>query len=86
MNQDDLPRDQGAGASEDVARQVAGNCHRWWRNSGMLLNSVLTLTHFDRLGCRDCPNLKPSSRPVRTRMPGGVAGVPPILEVLYADA
>jgi hypothetical protein len=52
----------------------------------MLLNSVLTLTHFDRLGCRDCPNLKPSSRPVRTRMPGGVAGVPPILEVLYADA
>ncbi len=80
MNKDDLPRDQDAGASEDVARQVTGNCHRWWRNS------VLTLTHFDRLGCRDCPKVKPLSRPVRTRMPGGVAGVPPTLEVLYADA
>ncbi|MDF0505092.1 group II intron reverse transcriptase/maturase, partial [Burkholderia cenocepacia] len=23
---------------------------RWWRNSGKLLNSVLTLAYFDRLG------------------------------------
>ncbi|MDR3369010.1 group II intron reverse transcriptase/maturase [Rhodoferax sp.] len=38
------------GATEDVARQVAGNCHRWWRNSAMQLNSVLTIAYFDRLG------------------------------------
>ena len=38
------------GASQDVAKQVAGNCHRWWRNSGMLLNKVLTIAYFDRLG------------------------------------
>lgn len=38
------------GASEDVARRVAGNGHRWWRNSGMLLNSVLTIAYFDGLG------------------------------------
>jgi RNA-directed DNA polymerase len=38
------------GAGEDVARQVAGNCHRWWHNSGLLLNSVLTIAYFDRLG------------------------------------
>ena len=38
------------GASEDVARQVAGNCHRWWHNSGLLLNSVLTIAYFDGLG------------------------------------
>jgi len=38
------------GASEDVARRVAGNCHRWWRNSAKLLNSVLTIAYFDSLG------------------------------------
>ena len=38
------------GASGDVAKQVAGNCRRWWRNSAMLLNSVLTVAYFDRLG------------------------------------
>ena len=38
------------GASTDVAAQVAGNSHRWWRNSGMLLNSVLNLAWADRLG------------------------------------
>ena len=38
------------GASEEVARQVAGNCHRWWHNSGMLLNSVMTIAYFDRMG------------------------------------
>ena len=38
------------GASEDVAKQVAGNCHRWWRNSAMLLNSALTIAYFDGLG------------------------------------
>ena len=38
------------GASEDVAKQVAADSRRWWRNSGMLLNSVLTIAWFDRLG------------------------------------
>jgi RNA-directed DNA polymerase len=38
------------GASEDVAKQVAGNCHRWWRNSRGAINSVLTVAYFDRLG------------------------------------
>lgn len=38
------------GASETVARRVAGNSRRWWRNSGLLLNSVLTIAYFDRLG------------------------------------
>jgi len=36
-------------------------------------------------GYQDCPDLKLSNRPVRTRMPGGVAGVPPIMEAPYAD-
>ncbi|ONY75055.1 hypothetical protein A8F72_20360 [Burkholderia cenocepacia] len=30
--------------------QVAANSCHWWRNSGKLLNSVLTLAYFDRLG------------------------------------
>ena len=38
------------GASLDVAAQVAGHSRRWWRNSGMLLNSVLNLAWADRLG------------------------------------
>jgi RNA-directed DNA polymerase len=38
------------GAKPDVAHKVAANNRRWWRNSGMLLNSVLTLNWFDRLG------------------------------------
>ncbi|TAJ75098.1 MAG: group II intron reverse transcriptase/maturase [Gallionellaceae bacterium] len=38
------------GATEDAARQVAGNCHRWWRNSAGALNTVLTIAYFDRLG------------------------------------
>jgi RNA-directed DNA polymerase len=37
-------------ASSQVAAQVAGNSRRWWRNSGMLLNSVLNLAWADRLG------------------------------------
>ena len=37
------------GAKPDVARQVAANSRRWWRNSGMLLNSVLTLRWMDAL-------------------------------------
>lgn len=38
------------GANPDVARRVAANSRRWWRNSGMLLNSVLTLNWMDALG------------------------------------
>ena len=38
------------GASQDVANQVAGNCRRWWRNSRGVLNTVLTIAYFDRLG------------------------------------
>ncbi|WMY07535.1 group II intron reverse transcriptase/maturase [Paraburkholderia phenoliruptrix] len=38
------------GALPAVAQQVAANSHRWWLNSGQLLNSVLTLAYFDRLG------------------------------------
>jgi len=38
------------GAGEDVARQVAGNCHRWWRNSNGVIKTVLTIAYFDRLG------------------------------------
>jgi RNA-directed DNA polymerase len=38
------------GASTDVAAQVAANNRRWWRNSGMLLNSALNLAWADRLG------------------------------------
>ncbi|MCB1862138.1 MAG: hypothetical protein KDI47_10470 [Gammaproteobacteria bacterium] len=38
------------GASVNVARRIAANSRCWWRNSAMLLNSVLTIGYFDRLG------------------------------------
>lgn len=38
------------GATHDVAKQVAVNGRRWWRNSAKLLNSVLTIAWFDQLG------------------------------------
>jgi RNA-directed DNA polymerase len=38
------------GASANVAAQVAGNARRWWRNSGMLLNSVLNLAWAGQRG------------------------------------
>jgi RNA-directed DNA polymerase len=38
------------GASTKVARLVAANSRRWWRNSAQALNSVLTIAYFDRLG------------------------------------
>jgi RNA-directed DNA polymerase len=37
-------------ANAAVVRQVTANSRRWWRNSGQLLNSVLTIAYFDRLG------------------------------------
>jgi len=33
-----------------VARTIAANSRRWWRNSGMSLNGVLTIAYFDQLG------------------------------------
>ena len=38
------------GASESVARQVAGNSRRWWRNSDRMLKTVMTIAYFDSLG------------------------------------
>jgi len=38
------------GAKENVARQVAANCRRWWRNSDRLLKTTLTIAYFDGLG------------------------------------
>lgn len=38
------------GASEHTARRVAANSRRWWRNSALELNRVLTIAYFDRLG------------------------------------
>ena len=38
------------GAKPEVAQRVAGNSRCWWRNSGMLLNSVLTIKWADQLG------------------------------------
>ena len=44
------------GASTEVARKVAANSRRWWHNSAMLLNSVLTLSWFDSLGLPRLPS------------------------------
>jgi RNA-directed DNA polymerase len=38
------------GAPPTVARRIAANSRCWWRNSAKLLNSVLTIAYFDRLG------------------------------------
>jgi group II intron reverse transcriptase/maturase len=72
------------GLPEDAAARVAANARRWWRNSGMLIHIALPNSYFDELGATStswaCPgsprDLNSSNRPVRTRMPGGVAGVP----------
>ena len=37
-------------AVEDVARQVAGNSRRWWKNSSMLLNVALPTSYYDQAG------------------------------------
>ncbi len=41
---------QALGARVEVARQVAANSRRWWRNSDGAIKRVLTITYFDRLG------------------------------------
>ena len=38
------------GGLEDVARQVAGNGCRWWRNSDGVIKRVLTIAYYDGLG------------------------------------
>ena len=38
------------GATETVARRVAANSRRWWRNSDRLLKTVLAIAYFDKLG------------------------------------
>jgi RNA-directed DNA polymerase len=38
------------GAPADSARQVAANSRRWQRNNRYLLNSILTIAYFNRLG------------------------------------
>ena len=38
------------GASSDLAAQVAGHARRWWRTSRLLLNWLMPIAYFDRLG------------------------------------
>ena len=38
------------GAKPNAAAQVAGNSRRWWHNSGLLINSVLTIKWADQMG------------------------------------
>jgi len=38
------------GLSATGARRVAGNCRRWWRNSGKLINVAFPISYFDQLG------------------------------------
>jgi RNA-directed DNA polymerase len=38
------------GAAEDVARKVAANSRRWWKNSSQVLNIALPNSSYDRMG------------------------------------
>jgi RNA-directed DNA polymerase len=40
----------GLDIDQSVAHLVTANSRRWWRNSAKLLNSVLNIAWFDRLG------------------------------------
>ncbi|MFN3842982.1 MAG: group II intron reverse transcriptase/maturase [Rehaibacterium terrae] len=44
------PASIALGASPVVAGTIAANLRRWWRNSALLLNTVLPIAYFDRLG------------------------------------
>ena len=44
------------GMTEQGAKRIAANTRRWWANSALLLNSVLTSRYFDGLGV---PRLAP---------------------------
>jgi len=52
---------------------VAVNSRRWWMNSGRIIHVALPNRYFDQPGWPG--NFHFTNRPVRTRMPGGVAGV-----------
>lgn len=41
---------EALGASETVARRMAGNARSYWRNADRLLKTVLIIAYFDRLG------------------------------------
>lgn len=62
------------GAGHELAALMAGGAGHWWRHSEAGLNRILTVDYFDALGFLDSHDLNFSSRPVRTRMPGGVLG------------
>ena len=38
------------GASVELAARIAGNAKRWWHNSNLGLNRVMSIAYFDRLG------------------------------------
>lgn len=38
------------GMSEQIARRIAANSRRWWKNSGMSLNAAIPNSYFDELG------------------------------------
>lgn len=38
------------GASEELAARIASQSRRWWNNSRLGLNRILTVAVFDRLG------------------------------------
>ncbi|MHB1606663.1 MAG: hypothetical protein ACYC9S_09270 [Leptospirales bacterium] len=61
------------GASHELGVLVAGGGSRWWHHSQSGLNKVLTVSYFDSLGVPQLHDFNFSNRPVRTRMPGGVA-------------
>ena len=79
---DGLPRTGARGASEDVAAPVAANFRRGWRNASMRFIACWLRRISMRSGFRVSGYLNFTNRPVRTRMPGGVAGV---TRPLYAD-
>ena len=82
----DLPRTQGAGGNRRKWRPgwqatvIAGGATA--TGSSRRCSPLRTSTGW---GCHDCHNLKLSNRPVRARMPGGVAEAPPTMETPYAD-
>jgi group II intron reverse transcriptase/maturase len=38
------------GVADDIARQAAANTRRWWKTAGLLLNTALPTSYYDRLG------------------------------------
>ena len=73
------------GASVDVAAQVAGKPNGGGTTAPCFLIGCCRLLTLTGWGCPDSHDLNFSNRPVRTRMPGGVAGPQSIVAALYAD-